>query len=128
MDIPKPLIEYSNNIQDVYKNIEEYNTGRKCNALIIFNDMIVDMLSNKKFNRIVTELFFRERELNMSAVFIKQSYFPVPEDVRPNCTHFLLWKLQTIESFNSHLIIHQILTLKALKIFTKNVLQNYIPF
>ena len=43
----KTLIKYSNNMQDVYKNIEEYNSGRKCNALIVFNDMIADVTSNK---------------------------------------------------------------------------------
>ena len=75
-------------MHDVYKNIEEYNQGRKCNVLIVFEDMISDMISNKKHNQIVTELFFTGRKLNFSTVFITQSYFTLPEDVRLNCTHF----------------------------------------
>ena len=90
MKDPKAFIEYSNNMQDVHKNIEDYNPSRKCNALIIFDDMIADKISNKKLNPIVTELFIRERKLNISTVFIKQSYFQVPKDVRLNCTPFLL--------------------------------------
>ena len=75
-------------MQDVYKNIEEYNQGRKCNVLIVFEDMISDMISNKKHNQIVTELFFTGRKLNFSTVFITQSYFTLPEVVRLNCAHF----------------------------------------
>ena len=48
-------------MQDVYKNIEEYNPTRKCNILTIFNDMIADMISNLKVSPIVTELFITER-------------------------------------------------------------------
>ena len=73
-------------MQDVYKNIEEYNPSRKCNLLIIFDDMIADMLSNKKRNSIVTELFISGRKLHISTVFITQAYFSVPKDVRLNCT------------------------------------------
>ena len=67
---PKSFIEYSNNMQNVFRNIEEHNPGRKCNVLIIFNDMIDDMISNKKLNQIVTELFIRGRKINISTVFI----------------------------------------------------------
>ena len=62
--------EYSNNMQDIFRNVEEFNPDRKCNVLIIFDDMIDDMISNKKLNQIVTELFIRGRKLNMSTVFI----------------------------------------------------------
>ena len=55
----KAFIEYSNNMQDVYKNIEECNRDRKYNVLIVFDDMIADMISNNKLNQIVTELFIR---------------------------------------------------------------------
>ena len=73
------------------------------------------MLSNKKLNPVVTELFIRGRKLNISLVFITQSYFAVPKNIRLNSTHYLLWKFQTNENFNKlHLIIHQILTLKIL--------------
>ena len=62
-------------MQDVYKNIEDYNLGKKNKVLIIFDDMIADTINNKKFNQIVTELFIRGRKLNISIVFITQSYF-----------------------------------------------------
>ena len=62
--------EYSNNMQDIFRNVEEFNPDRKCNVLIIFDDMIDDTISNKKLNQIVTELFIRGRKLNMSTVFI----------------------------------------------------------
>ena len=80
-------------MQDVYKNIEDYNPIKKRKVLIIFDDMIADMISNKKFNPIVTELFIRGRKLNISIVFITQSYFKVPKDVRLNCTHFFIMKI-----------------------------------
>ena len=64
-------------MQDVYKNIEEYNLGKKRKVLIVFDDMIADMISNKKLNPIVTELFTRGGKLNISVVFITQSYFKV---------------------------------------------------
>ena len=78
---PKAFIEYSNDMQDVYKNIEDYNPGKKRKMLIIFDDMIVDMINNKKLNPVVTELSIRGRKLNIYIVFITQSYFKVPKDV-----------------------------------------------
>ena len=58
-----------------------------------FDDMIADMINNKKLNSIVTELFIRDRKLNISLVFIMQSYFKVPKDVRLNTTHFFITKI-----------------------------------
>ena len=58
-----------------------------------FHDMIADMINNKKLNSIVTELFIRDRKLNISLVFIMQSYFKVPKDVRLNTTHFFITKI-----------------------------------
>ena len=66
---------------DIYKNIEDYNPNKKRKILIGFDDMIADMLSNKKLNTIVTELFIRGRKLNISLVFITQSYFAVSNDI-----------------------------------------------
>ena len=85
----KTCIKYSNNMQDVYKNIEEYNPNGKCNVLIVFDDMTADMISNKKLSPIVTELFIKGRKLKISTVFITQSYFQVPNDVRLNYINFL---------------------------------------
>ena len=80
-------------MQDVYKNIEKYNPGKKPEILIVFDDMMADMINNKKLNSIVTELFIRGRKLNISLVFITQSYFKVPKDVRLNSTHFFIMKI-----------------------------------
>ena len=89
----KAFIKYSNDMQDVYKNIDEYNTDKERKILIVFDDMIADMINNKKLNSIVTELFIRGRKLNISLVFITQSYFKVPKDVRLNSTHFFIMKI-----------------------------------
>ena len=86
-------MEYSNNMQDVYKNIEDYNPIKKRKILIVFDDMIADMINNNKLNSVVTELFIRGRKLNISIVFITQSYFKVPKDVRLNSTHFFIMKI-----------------------------------
>ena len=66
----KAFIEYSNDMDDIYKNIEEYNPNKKRKILIVFDDMIADMLSNKKLNPVVTELFIRGRKLNFYLIFI----------------------------------------------------------
>ena len=89
----KAFIQYSNDTDDIYKNIEEYNQDKKQKILIVFNDMIADMLSNKKLNPIVTELFIRGRKLNISLVFITRSYFAVPKTIRRNSTHFFVMKI-----------------------------------
>ena len=81
---PKAFIEYSNDMYDAYKNIDHYNPDKENKILIVFDDMIADMINNKKLNSIVTELFIRGRKQNISVVFITQSYFRVPKDVRLN--------------------------------------------
>ena len=90
---PKAFIGYSNDMSDVYKNIDEYNVDRDRKILIVFDDMISDIIKNKKLNSIVTELFIRGRKINIYFVFITQSYFKVPEDVRLNTTHFFISKI-----------------------------------
>ena len=80
-------------MQDVYKNIDEYNIDKERKILIVFDDMIADMINNKKLNSIVTELFIRGRKLNISIVFIRQSYFKVLKDVRLNSAHSFLKKI-----------------------------------
>ena len=89
------FIEYSNDMQDVYKNIEEYNISKKRKILIVFDDMIADMINNKIINPVVRELFIRGRKLNISIAFITQSYFKVPKDVRLNSTHFFIMKISS---------------------------------
>ena len=86
-------------MDQIYKNIEEYNPDKKRKILIVFDDMIADMLSNKKLHPIVNELFIRGRKLK---IFITQSYFAVPQ-------------FQTKENSNKlHILINQILTFKTL--------------
>ena len=80
-------------MHDVYKNIDEYNPDIENKNLIVFDDMIADMIDNTKLNSIVTELFIRGRKINISFVFITQSYFRVPKDVGLNTTHFFIAKI-----------------------------------
>ena len=84
-------MEYLNDMEDVYKNIENYNPGKK--RKVFDDDMIADMINNEKLNPVVTELFIRGRKLNISIVFITQSYFKVPKDVRLSSTYFLIMKI-----------------------------------
>ena len=101
----KAFIEYSNDMDDIYKNIEECNLNKKRKIIIVFDDLIADMLSNKKLNPIVTELLIRGRKLNISVVFITQSYFA--KNIRLNSTHYLVieipnkGKLQHIAFYHS---------------------------
>ena len=88
----KVFIEYSNKMDNIYKNIEEYNPNKKRKILIVFDDIIADMLSNKKLNLMITELFIRAGKLNIYLVFFTQSYFKVTKDVRINTTDFLIKK------------------------------------
>ena len=80
-------------MQDVYKNIEDYNPNKKRKILIVFDDMIPDMINNKRLNSIVTELFIKARKLGISIFFITESYFKVPKDYRLNSTHFFIMKI-----------------------------------
>ena len=89
----KAFIEYSNDMSDIYKNIEEYNQNKNCKILIVFDDMIADMLSTKSLNPIVTELFIRGRKLNISLAFITQFYFTFPKNIRLNSTHYFIMKI-----------------------------------
>ena len=90
---PKPFMDYSNSMQDVYKNIEEYNPEKERKILIVFDGMIADMINNRKLNPIVTELFIRGRKLNISIMFMTKSYVKVPKDVTLNSTYFYIMKI-----------------------------------
>ena len=82
-----------NDLYKIYKNIEEYNPSKKRKILIVFDNRIADMLSNDKGNPIVTELVIRDRKLNISLVFITQSYFAVPKNIKLNSTHYFIMKI-----------------------------------
>ena len=80
-------------MDDICNNIDDYNPTRKRKILIVFDDMIADIMTNKKFQAIIKELFIRCRKLNVSLVFITQSYFSVPKEVRLNSRHNLIMKI-----------------------------------
>ena len=103
---PKAFIEYSNNIRDVYKNINYYNRDKENKILIVFDDMIADMIHNKMLDSIVTELFIRGRKLNISLVCVTQSYFKVPKDIRLNTTHFFISKIPNKRELQQIAISH----------------------
>ena len=90
---PNAFIECSNTMDDFYENINDYNPIRKRKKLIAFDDMITDIMTNKRFQAIIKELFMRCRKLNISVVFITQSYFSVPKVVRLNSTHYLIMEI-----------------------------------
>ena len=92
---PTAFIEYSNDMNDVFTNIDDYNKQRKRKVLIIFDDMIAAIMSSKNFKAIIKKLFTRCRKLNISIVFITQSYFRTPKDARLNSTHYVIMKIQS---------------------------------
>ena len=90
---PYAFIEYSNYMNDVLEDINNYNKNRDKKVLIIFDDEIADIMRCQKFKAIVKELFIRCRKLNISIVFITQSYFRTPKDARLNSTYYILMKI-----------------------------------
>ena len=97
----KAFIECSNSIDDIYEDIDEYNLTRKRKVLIVFDVMIADIMSNKNFQSIVKELFIRCRKLNISLVFISQSYFSVPKEFRLNSMHNLITSIHNKRELQS---------------------------
>ena len=93
LDDSSTFIEYSNTMDDIYKNIDDYNPKRKRKILIVLDDMITDIMTSKKFQTIINDLFIRCRKSNISLVFITKFYFKVPKDVRLNSTHYLIMKI-----------------------------------
>ena len=79
-------------MDNIYENIEEYNPNKKREILTEFDDTIADMLSNKKINPTVTESFIRGKKLNISLIFITQSYFAASKNIRLNSTHYFVMK------------------------------------
>ena len=97
---PHTFIEYSNDMNGVLENIN-YNKNRDKKVLIIFDDMIADIMKSEKFKVIVKELFIRCRKINISIVFITQSYFRTPKDARLNSTHYILMKISNKKELKS---------------------------
>ena len=123
------FIEYSNDVSDIYQNSAEYNPNKNRKILIVFDDMIADIIINEKLNPILAELFIRGRKLNNSLVFNTQSYFVIPKNIRLNSTYYFIMKvtnkreLQQIAFNNSSDIDFQ----DFMNLY-KNPLQNYAFF
>ena len=110
------FVEYSYDMDDINKNIEEYNPNKKRKILIVFDDMIADMLNNKKTYPIVTELlirgrklnmlFIRGRKLNISFALITQPYFAVPTNIRLNSMHYFIMKVPNIRELQQIVFNH----------------------
>ena len=98
---PNAFIKCSSTMYDVYENINDYNPIRQRKKLIAFDDMIADIMTNKKFQTIIKELFIRCRKLNISLVFITRSYFSVPKDVRLNTAHYFIMKINNRIEFKN---------------------------
>ena len=103
---PNAFIECSTAMDDVYENINDYNPSRKRKILIVFVDIIADIMTNEKFQAMIKELFIRCRKLNISLVFITQSYFSVPKEVRLNSTHYLIMKINPRKELQNVAINH----------------------
>ena len=103
---PNTFIECLNAMDDVYEDINDYNPNRQRKIVIVFDDMIVDIMSNKKFEAMIKELFIRCRKPNILLVFITQSYFSVPKDARLNSTHYLIMKINNQRQLQNIAINH----------------------
>ena len=93
LDDPKAFVKHSNAMEDIYNNIDDYNPTRKTRTLIVPDDMIADIMTTKKFQVMIKELFIRCRKLNISLVFITQPYFSVPKEVVLNSKYYLIMKI-----------------------------------
>ena len=103
----KAFTEHSQCMDDVYNNTDDYKSSGKTKVLIVFDDMIADIMSNKKVQYIIKELFIRCRKLNISLVFITQSYFSAPKEVRLNSTNYLIMKIHNKRELQKLLLIIQ---------------------
>ena len=90
LENPKAFIEYSDDMDNVLDDINNYNKNRDKRVLIVFDDMIADIEYNKNFKRIIKELFYK---INISIVLITQSYFRALKDARLNSTHYIIMKI-----------------------------------
>ena len=124
----KSIIKHSNDMDYIYRSIEEYLRNKKREMLIIFGNMVADMISNKKLNPIVTEQFIRGRKLNISFVFITQSYFAGPKDIRLNSTPYFIIKILNKQEFQEIAFYHSNDALKTWWIFTKMFCKTIFSF
>ena len=100
------FIEYSDSMDDIYGDINDYNKKRARKVLIVFDDMISHVMSNEKAQQVQKELFTRCRKLNICLCFLTQSYFSVPKDARLSCTHYIIFKLNNKRELQNVAINH----------------------
>ena len=103
---PNAFIEYSQYMDDVYNNIDDYNPKRKRKTLTVFDGITADIMTHKIFQAIIKELFIRCRKLNISLVLITQSYFSGPIKLKLNSTHYLIMKIHNRRELNNTAINH----------------------
>ena len=103
---PNAFIEYSNTMDDIYENIEDYNKKRKRKVLIVFDDMISHVMSDKKVQQVLKELYIYCRKLNVSLCFLSQSYYSVPKDMRLNRNHYIIFKLNNMRELQNIAVNH----------------------
>ena len=117
-------------MHDVYKNIDEYNPDKENKILIVFDVIIADVIQNKQLNSIATQLFIRGRKLNISLVFITQSYFKVPKDIKLNTSHFFIAKIPSKRELQQIAINHSsdINTKDFANIYRKRTAEPYSFF
>ena len=106
MNDPTAFIEYSNSMDDIYENIEVYNKKRKRKFLFVFDDTISKVMSNKKEQKELKELYIRCRKINVGLCFLTQFYFSVPKDVRLHYIHYVAFKLNTKKELQNIAINH----------------------
>ena len=97
----KSFIDYSQTIDDVCQNLRDCNPTKKNRVLIVFDNMIADMESNKTSIRIITELSLRAKRLHISPGFTSPSGFKVPKTIRLNSTYYFIMKISNVTSSNS---------------------------
>ena len=100
------FIEHSSTMDDIFETTEDYNKKRKRKVLIVFDDMISHVMSNKKAQQVLQELFIRCRKLNISLRFLTQSYFIVSKTVRLNCIHYIIFNLNNKRKLQNIAINH----------------------
>ena len=126
---PNAFIACSDMMDDVYEDIDNYNPKRSKKVLIVFDEMIADIMTNKKFRAIIKELFIRCRKLNISLAFITQIYFSVPKDVRLNSTHYLTMEINNKRQLQNIAINHSAnIDYQDFRKFTENIRENHIMF
>ena len=103
---PFAFIQASDTMDEIYENIEDYNKERKRKVLIVFDDMISHVMSDKKAQQVLKELFIRCRKVNISLCFLTQYYFIVSKDVRLNCIHYIIFKLNNKRELQNIAINH----------------------